>query len=298
MTAPAPSFDEWRTGGQLFAHAGHPIFYRTGGTGPALLAIHGFPSASWDWHRVWPALTGRFRVIAPDMIGFGWSAKPAHHRYSIADQATLHESLLEELGVDSAHVLAHDYGDTVAQELIARHEERVARGEPGPRLRSVCFLNGGLFPEAHRARPVQRLLAGPLGAIVGRLSSKALFARNMTAIFGAATPPSPALIDELWTLLRHADGHKVLHRLIGYMAERRAHRDRWVGVLQRTALPLRVIDGAADPVSGAHMVARYRELVPSPDTVELPGIGHYPQLEDPDGVLAAFLAFHDRLAAA
>jgi pimeloyl-ACP methyl ester carboxylesterase len=145
---------------------------------------------------------------------------------------------------------------------------------------------------------VQRLLAGPLGAIVGRLSSKRMFARNMTAIFGASTPPSAALIDELWTLLRHADGHKVLHRIIGYMAERRAHRDRWVGVLQRTKLPLRVIDGGADPVSGAHMVARYRELVPAPDTVELPAIGHYPQLEDPDGVLAAFLAFHDRIAAA
>ena len=79
------------------------------------------------------------------------------------------------------------------------------------------------------------------------------------------------------------------------MEERRRHRERWVGALQTTVVPLRVIDGLEDPVSGAHMVARYRELVPHPDVVELDGIGHYPQVEDPQGVVRAFLAFHDRL---
>jgi pimeloyl-ACP methyl ester carboxylesterase len=109
------------------------------------------------------------------------------------------------------------------------------------------------------------------------------------------TPPSAQLIDELWTLFRHNDGHLVMHRLIGYMAERRRHRERWVGALQRTKVPLRVIDGSLDPISGAHMVARYRELVPDADAVELPEVGHYPQVEDPAGVLRAFLAFHERL---
>ncbi len=192
-------------------------------------------------------------------------------------------------------MLAHDYGDTVAQELLARHDERARRGEAGLELDSVCFLNGGLFPEAHRPRFVQRLLASPLGPLVGRLTSKRAFAAGLTAVFGPATPPSPALIDELWTLLRHEHGHRVLHRLIGYMAERKEHRERWVGALARTKVPLRLIDGPVDPVSGAHMVTRYRELVPQADVVELPGIGHYPQVEDPAGVLRAFLAFHERL---
>jgi len=258
-----------------------------------VVAIHGFPSASWDWHAVWPELVRRFRVIAPDMIGFGWSAKPRDHAYSILDQATLHEGLLRQLGVARAHVLAHDYGDTVAQELLARHLD----GALGFAIDSVCFLNGGLFPETHRPRAVQRVLASPLGRVVGRLTSKRAFGRGMTAIFGPATPPSAALIDELWTLLRHHDGHLVLHHLIGYMAERRRHRGRWVGALTRATVPMRVIDGLADPVSGAHMLARYRELVRNPDICELPEIGHYPQLEDPAGVLRGFLGFHDRIAA-
>jgi len=86
-----------------------------------------------------------------------------------------------------------------------------------------------------------------------------------------------------------------MHELIGYMAERRRHRERWVGALQATSVPLRLINGPEDPVSGAHMVERYRELVPAPDVVLLPGIGHYPQVEDPAGVADAFHALHDRL---
>jgi pimeloyl-ACP methyl ester carboxylesterase len=239
---------------------------------------------------MWADLVGRFRVVAPDLIGFGWSDKPRPYDYSILDQASLVENLLAELGIERVHVLAHDYGDTVTQELLARHEDR-----KGLTLESVCFLNGGLFPETHRALPVQRVMASKLGWVVGSVMTKKAFGAGMKRIFGRGTPPSAAVIDELWTLLRHQDGQRVLHLLIGYMAERRRHRERWVGALVRTKVPLRVIDGVADPVSGAHMVARYRELIPNPDVVELAAIGHYPQVEDPSGVLGAFLAFHERL---
>ena len=88
-----------------------------------------------------------------------------------------------------------------------------------------------------------------------------------------------------------------MHRLIRYMPERRVNRERWVTAMQATAVPLRVIDGAVDPISGAHMVARYRELIAKPDTVLLEGIGHYPQTEAPDQVLAHYLQFRQRLEA-
>jgi hypothetical protein len=65
--------------------------------------------------------------------------------------------------------------------------------------------------------------------------------------------------------------------------------------MQRGEVPLRVIDGEVDPISGAHMVARYRELIPDPDTVLLTDIGHYPQIEAPCQVLKHYLAFRDRL---
>jgi pimeloyl-ACP methyl ester carboxylesterase len=285
--------DAWQAwaaaGSRDFAHRGHAIFHRIDGAegAPVLLLIHGFPTASWDWHALWPALAARYRVLAPDLLGFGLSDKPRGHVYSLLEQADLCEALLARHGIDRYHVLAHDYGVSVAQELLARACDGSARG----RLMSVALLNGGLFPETHRPRPVQRLLLSPLGRWVARQITRARFGRAMRAIFGPRTPPSDALLDGFWALIERNDGRAVMPALIGYMRERRAQRTRWVEALQRSPVPLALINGTADPVSGAHLVQRYRELVPAPDVTELTGIGHYPQCEAPAEVLAAYLRF-------
>jgi pimeloyl-ACP methyl ester carboxylesterase len=294
--------EQWRDAGWEFSHRGHDIFFHDHGdrrAASALLLIHGFPTSSWDWAPMLEALCAKFpRVIAPDMIGFGYSAKPQHYDYSIFDQADLYESLLKQLGVKRIHILAHDYGDTVAQELLARHEDRKASGDSSLVIESCVLLNGGLFPETHHARLIQKLLLTPLGPLLSRLMNRRGFGKSFSAVFGPNTQPSTQELDEFWELIRHNGGNRIMHRLIRYIPERRANRERWVGVLQKTTVPLRVINGPVDPVSGQHMVDRYRELVPNPDTVSLPGIGHYPQVEDSAGVLRAFLDFHRRIAAA
>src|SRR3546814_12871876 len=76
------------------------IFYRDQGQGEVLLCLHGFPTASWDWHRLWPALTATRRVIALDFLGYGFSSKPEHHTYSAAEQADIVLALMQALGVD------------------------------------------------------------------------------------------------------------------------------------------------------------------------------------------------------
>ncbi|WP_225730624.1 MULTISPECIES: alpha/beta fold hydrolase [unclassified Nocardia] len=289
-------FAHWRARGHRHTHRGHQIFRAEGGAGAegTLLCLHGFPSGSWEWHVLWPDLCARFaRVLAPDMIGFGFSAKPRHYDYRIADQADLQENLLRELGVGRVHLLAHDYGDTVAQELLARDGERRAAGDESLVIESVCLLNGGLFPETHRPRPIQRLLASPAGGLVDALTTERAFARSLSAVFGPRTKPDAAELRRFWLMWCSRHGHRNGHKLIRYMAERRRYRERWVGALCAARVPVRLIDGLLDPVSGAHMVARYRELVPDADVVELPDVGHYPQLEAPAATLAAFLEFHD-----
>ncbi len=283
---------DWLHAGAYFEHRGQRIFWREGGVtdAPVLLLIHGFPTASWDWEAVWSGLAQRYRVLTLDMIGFGFSDKPLDYDYSIIDQADICDALLRERGVGSYHVLAHDYGDTVAQELIARV------GEPGerPELASVCFLNGGLFPESHRPVLIQRLLLSPLGPLVAKLTNKNAVARNMRRIFGPQTQPDARLLDAFWELMTLHDGLKVFPKLIGYMPERRLRRARWVGAMQAASIPLKLINGSHDPISGAHMLRRYRELIARSDITELSGIGHYPQLEAPHAVLAAYLDFRAR----
>jgi pimeloyl-ACP methyl ester carboxylesterase len=285
------SLDAWRAKGKQFDYNGNAIFYVEEGAGYPLVCIHGFPTASWDWAWVWPELTKRSRVVAPDMIGFGFSAKPRAYEYSLRDQATLHERLLAERGIGEAIILAHDYGDSVAQELLARYEERRAAGRDGLRIRGVCFLNGGIVPGEHRPRPMQRLLASPIGALVGRLTNERTFNKSFSEIFGPNTRPSREELAQFWKLLEHNGGRYILHKLIRYMRERVQFGERWVGALQTASVPRRFVNGTEDPVSGRHMAERYAKLVPNADVVLLEGIGHYPQVEAPDKVLAAFDTF-------
>jgi pimeloyl-ACP methyl ester carboxylesterase len=284
---PAASIDAraWRQAGALHRFGDLDLFYRRDGSGTALVCLHGFPTSSHDFAPLWEQLSARFDVVAHDLIGLGWSAKP-RRPLTVALQADAVESLLAALGIQRAHLLSHDLGDTVAQELLARKVDGVGRVA----WLSLTLLNGGLFPETHRALPVQKLLLTPLGPLVARLATRRRFDASFTSIFGPDTPPSRAFLDDAWFLLTRDGGRAMLPRLIRYMVERREKRERWVGALTRGAVPVRLIVGALDPISGRHMAERYRELVPAPDIVLLERLGHYPHVEDPSSVLAPLLA--------
>ena len=75
------------------------------------------------------------------------------------------------------------------------------------------------------------------------------------------------------------------------MQERADNRERWVGGMQKTIVPLRLIDGVYDPISGQHMVDRYKEIIPNSDVIELADIGHFPLVEAPNAVLKAYFEF-------
>lgn len=284
------SIEEWHERGHVSELLGYRIFLVDTGEldKPAILLIHGFPTSSWDWVHVWSALGDAHRLVAVDLLGFGFSDKPKDHRYSIMEQADLCEALVADRKLETFHVLAHDYGDTVAQELLARQNEGCGAGS----WSSVCFLNGGLFPETHEARLIQKLLLSPLGPLINRLSTKRTFDRSFSAVFGPDTKPSASELDSFWQLINYNQGKHVFHDLITYMRDRKVHRERWVNALRESVVPIGLINGSVDPVSGAHMVQRYREVV-SPDhfVEELPSIGHYPQVEAPQAVVEAYQRF-------
>jgi pimeloyl-ACP methyl ester carboxylesterase len=293
--------EQWHSRGQSFDYLGFEVFYRREGTGAVLLLMHGYPFSSFDWHAIWPALSERFTLIAPDMLGMGFSAKPVEYEYSVHDHADMHEALLEHLGVSECHVLAHDVGDSVAQELLSRFEERQERSRPYA-ISSITWLNGGMFVEAYRPRLMQTLTAKtPLGGLFAKYPrlflSDAVLRPAINEAFGPNTKPS----DELWRrfseIVDYHDGRRVAHKVGRFIVDRYHHRNRWVRAMRETGVPMRFIDGPSDPNSGRHMAARYAELIPEPDVVLLGDeIGHWPQIEDPKGVLTHFFEFVEPLA--
>lgn len=283
-------FNNWPNRGSTFEAAGHEIFFIDEGEKdkPVIFLIHGFPTSSWDWQLIWATLQEKYRLVALDLLGFGYSDKPNQRNYTIHKQADIVEALVEHLDLKSFHVLAHDYGDTVAQELLSRQLDGTGKGV----WHSCCLLNGGLFPETHKALFAQKLLLSPLGPVLNYILGRKQFGVMVKKIFGQKTQPNDETLDEFWALINIKDGKHLFHNVITYMRDRIEHRERWVLALKNANVPIGLINGSADPVSGVHMVQRYQELGCRLDYLaELKDIGHYPQVEAPAEVAQHYLKF-------
>ena len=281
----------WKNKGWYFKYKDHNIFYLDEGSGEVVVLIHGFPASSWEWHKLWPLLKNRFRLVTLDMIGFGFSDKPCKHNYAIGSQADLLEAFLQDLAPNGVHIVASDYGDSVALELLVRHSEREKKQHKGLSIHSLCLLNPGLFPETYQPLPIQKLLGGQQGRFLASFMGKTRLNKYFETVFAKNTQLSKDEVDEFWELLTNGNGKRVLHSLAGYIEERVRYRDRWLGALRNTNIPVKLIAGGADPVSGKATAIRCKELIPEADTVLLEDVGHYPHIEAPQLVKEHYFGF-------
>ena len=106
---------------------------------PAVLLLHGWPQHWYMWRRVMGGLSGEYRLLAPDLRGFGWTEAPGHG-YDGETFAVDQVALLDALGLERAHVVGHDWGGWTAMLLGILHADRVDRivvcnaPHPWPRL--------------------------------------------------------------------------------------------------------------------------------------------------------------------
>lgn len=287
----------WHCRGQLLRVGAHEIFLVDSGEpepyAPALFLLHGYPSSSFDWHRLLPLLEGTFRCVAIDLLGFGLSSRPFPHPYRIEEQADIVEAVAEALQIDDFHVMSHDYGNIVTQELLARDFDRVDER----RVRSASFLNGSLFWNPRNAGLAQRTLSSSVGpALVRCLGHTALQAAFPERYPQRFRSRRTEMADHRRTIDANQGPH-MLPLLLRSLDEQQEHRDRWLLAMIQSYSPLLVVSGSQDPVSGPRMVRRFRELVDHGDVVELTHAGRYPHLEAPRQVARALQGWMDRLYA-
>lgn len=281
----------WLNKGTYFQYNGNKVFYIREGSGLPLLVFHGYPFNGYDFKEILPALAGKFQVIIPDMPGMGFSDKPVNYSYSFGDYANMFCSLLSELKVETVHILAHDLGNSVVQELLSQQQEKTLKFK----ITSIAFLNGGLFSDVYKPRFIQVLLSKSpsfIGKRLSRLMSKKMVSKATAEVFGKNTKPSEMLQQQFWEILNYNNGKSIAYLLGRLVFQKEKYQERWITAMQQTNIPMCFINGPADPNSGIHMAVRYKQLIPDANVKLLQeDIGHWPQIEAPDSVLENYFEF-------
>lgn len=276
----------WMASGRTASVDGTHVWYRVEGKGPWLVCFHGFPTSSWDWHRLLPLLTARYRVLVFDFPGYGLSEKPPDRGYSLLRQMDAAQALLQLLGINEFDLLAHDMGASVACELLYRLEESVSE----LRLKSLTVLNAGIYMDMHQPLPTQRLLRTPLlGELTARLASYTIFRHQYPKVYASNSSFDEQHYQQQWSLMLNNHGRSTLAKVAAYMKERKRMGDRWLGPLHRTSLPLKLIWGRLDPIAVYAIAERLCTHNPRATLLTLDDAGHYPQLECPEQVAACML---------
>lgn len=261
------------------------VFVRSGaGDGPTVLLLHGFPSSSYDFRSVTARLTGR-SWLTMDFLGFGLSEKPRPHRYTLFEQADLVEQVVAANTSGPVVLLAHDMGTSVATELLARDIDGALSFD----LQRAVLTNGSVILERASLRPIQKVLRSPFGAIAALLPNRRSFVRGFGRLFSPDHPLSADEGDAQWALLTHNGGNRIAHLLSAYLDERVTYAQRWHGAVRDWPKPLGFVWGLRDPVATTNVLDGLRELRPAADVVELPELGHYPQIEDPQAFTEGIL---------
>ena len=280
-----PSVERWRDTGGFEEVAGRRLYVqRREGDGPLLLFLHGFPSSSYDFRALLaePRVERRAALLF-DCLGFGLSDKPAAIEYTLAWQADAAEELVRRAGNPPVYLVAHDMGTSVATELFARELRNEAKLE----IAGALLFNGSILLDRASPTTGQKLLRSRFGPLFARLTTARSFRLQFGRIFSDAHPLTRAEADDQWALLAHAGGHRIGHLLVNYMAERERYVERWHGAFRDWRGRLSLAWGLEDPVATTAVLDGLRELRPGVPVRELPGIGHYPQLERPDLIAQA-----------
>ena len=117
----------WKDRGTFYSVSNKKIFVIDEGTSKDVLVIlHGYPTSSFDYEKILPELSKHYRVIIHDHPGFGFSDKPDSLTYSLIDQADFALQLWYKMGLKEVTILAHDYGTSVAKEILARKNHNLS----------------------------------------------------------------------------------------------------------------------------------------------------------------------------
>ncbi len=267
---------------------------------PVLLLLHGLFDQRGTWNRIWPLLADRFRLVAPDLVGFGASSKPRlrqcppDQRYSLAMHAGHLLGLIERLGLERVVLGGNSLGGGLALYLWCSCPQL------RPAIAGLALLDPACYPQPLPG--YVRQVAGWPGALLDQrplqwLSHRLgltrwLVGQTLGRCFADPAKIPPEARDQIVARLREP-GVSYAYR----NAARNLLPPDWEALLRcyrEVSCPVLALWGEEDQVVPAVSAARLQADIPRAEVRLIPGCGHAPQLECPDLVAAALAAWIPR----
>ncbi|MGZ8801073.1 MAG: alpha/beta fold hydrolase [Mycobacterium sp.] len=258
---------------------GDRVAYQDAGSGDdALLLIHGMAGSSETWRAVIPRLSKKYRVVAPDLLGHGQSAKPRSD-YSLGAFAVWLRDLLDELGISRATVIGQSLGGGVAMQFAYQHRDYCQR--------LVLISSGGLGPDvgwtlrllsAPGAELILPVIAPPPVVTAGNKLRSWLSAGGIQSPRGA----------EMWSAYTSLADSQTRQAFLKTLRSVVDYRGQSVSALNRLHLtsdtPTMVIWGDQDRVIPIEHGYAVLDAQPGCRLEVLAGVGHFPHVERPSDV--------------
>jgi len=257
--------------------------------GEAVVFVHGNPGSSRDWDDLLDR-TGRFaRAVALDMPGFGRAAKPADFDHTIEGYAHFLGAALDRLGIARVHLVLHDFGGPWGLEWAARHRDRLA---------SVVLIDTGVLLD-YRWHYLARIWRTPLaGELLQATTTRS--ALRLVLRHGNQRSLPRAFVDRMYDDLDRATKRAIL-RLYRSTGDPSAVGRRHADALRALDVPALVVWGRHDPYLPVALAECQRDAFPSAEVSVLDDSGHWPFVDDPEGVarrVEPFLRHHAASASA
>ncbi len=256
----------------------------SGAAGEAVVFVHGNPGRGSDWQPLMDRVAEFAAVVAPDMPGFGGADKNGDQDYTMAAYGAHLGGLIDQLGIEAVHLVAHDFGGPFALSWAAANPDKVA---------SVTLINTGLLLDYnwHRLARIWRI------PVVGELFMRASTRRLATLLLRHDNPElSASWVRQIAEHLLPAATKRAVLRL--YRSTRPEDMDAVVEPLRDRDPETLVVFGAADVYIPVEQADRQRRVFSRARVEILPGVGHWAWLEQPDRVAEFVIPFlHERVRA-
>lgn len=300
----SPQLTNWKANGEFIPYGPfqHQLFVKQLGNSNAavdktLLLIHGFPESSYSYHAVVDGMLKIFdRIILFDMLGYGLSDKPTeNYTYSLFEQADTVFAVWKHFDIKGGHMLSHDMGDSVATEIVARHENGIMPSWFSEGLQSLTFTNGSMVLELADLRITQKILLSKYGYLMRNVLSFKVFNQQIRGAHGNDNL-SAEEIQTLWESNTLQDGNQKTYLTIKYLNDRkRFEKTRWLPALAQTKLPVHICWGDEDAVARVEMAYHLKEKVcKNAELTIMKGLGHFCQMGSPEKWVAYVSAFYKK----